>query len=129
MPRPITATAVLACVTAFAIISILDLTRRNGFASMTSETRGVPGAPLHDAPNEPSLTTFVGIEPIDTVLRILVGFFYPCVNGKHPELSLLCVLFCGQMLPLHTIMMLEGLRSGNKSTCLWLYVIEPTILL
>ncbi|KAF4448168.1 FAD binding domain-containing protein [Fusarium austroafricanum] len=100
-------TVVLAVIGIFGYFSILGLIQRNGWAEMFAEAI---------SREESSKKVYLGISPLDLVLHHFVGFFYPCVSVERPELSLFAAYFAGQALPLHTALVLEGLRNGNKST-------------
>lgn len=118
MSRPI-ASAVLAAAFVAGFFAIMDLPRHNGLEERLAALKALPGWPLPDAPDQPALTSFVNIGPVDHLLTVLVRVFSTCVSGHHPALSLLSLLFAGQVLSLHTVVMFEGLRTGNKMTALW----------
>lgn len=115
MAHRVAVTAALAAIGIFGYFSILGLIQRNGWADMFAEAIAQEKVKLSDM-NESSKTGFIGIAPLDFFLDQLIRFFYPCVSGERPELSLFAAYFAGQVLPLHTAVVLEGLRKGNKGT-------------
>ncbi|KAK5946107.1 hypothetical protein PMZ80_000247 [Knufia obscura] len=64
---------------------------------------------------------FTGIRPLDDMLSILLTFFWPVVDGEHPDSSLISILFAGQAVAAWTLTMLEGLRKGNSWRAISLY--------
>lgn len=114
MAKPILPTMALLALSAFGFYSILGLTERNGWgdAIRASVEEGI-------LPNgEPLRTHYTGVAGLDSFLTILVRFFYSCAAGERPGLSLFTVYFAAQVVPAHAILVLEGLRAGNKSTAL-----------
>lgn len=59
--------------------------------------------------------SFTGLGGLDRLLRTLLNFFWPVVNGHDAALSLHSFMFAGQGVPLLVLNMLEGARLGNKS--------------
>ncbi|KAL8872009.1 MAG: hypothetical protein Q9174_002287, partial [Haloplaca sp. 1 TL-2023] len=64
------------------------------------------GAPLRKS--------YTGIALIDYQLTVLVLFFYNIVDGSHPNACLQVYHFFGQAPAGYTLLLLEGLRHGNK---------------
>ena len=56
---------------------------------------------------------FTGVPQFDGLLAVLLTFFWPVANGKHPYLSAHCVLFAGQFVAAWTVTVLEGYRREN----------------
>ena len=54
------------------------------------------------------------VAPIDDFVGVLIQFFWPCVDGNDPGLSLLSFLFGGQATSFVAISLLDALRAGNK---------------
>lgn len=54
------------------------------------------------------------IESLKFLSGVLVGFFYPAVDGTQPGLSLASYVFAGQCIAMWTTLMIEGARHGNK---------------
>ncbi|KAI5922214.1 hypothetical protein F4810DRAFT_675010 [Camillea tinctor] len=61
------------------------------------------------------LTFYTGIGPLDRLLALASVMFASVTNGSRPQLSLYAVHFGGQYLGILAVMMIEGLREGNKS--------------
>lgn len=70
--------------------------------------RVLPGT---DAPLERSYT---GIGKLDYQLTVLALFFWELVDGSRPNASLLCFHFAGQITAGWGLLMMEGLRKGNR---------------
>jgi len=60
----------------------------------------------------PKITGIAALD--DGFLGIIVQFFYPCVDGQNPGLSLLSFLFAGQGTAFLAMTFLDAFRSGNK---------------
>lgn len=119
MAKPVLTTAVLAAITVFGYLGIMDLIQKNGWAADLDELMALPGAPMPDYLDVPGRRSITGFEGVDEAFRIIIRFFHPCTTGKHPALSLFSLLFTGQVLPIHSIIVLEGLRKGNAWTMFW----------
>lgn len=81
-----------------------------GFYDMVNmhKAKGVlPNGSLYD----PSIT---GVAALDDFLGTLVQFFWPCVDGSAPGLTLQTAMFGGQILSFLVIWLVEGHRNGNK---------------
>jgi hypothetical protein len=92
---------------------IIGLQVKNGtfdiLAEMTSEApRRLPGS------DELLVQQYTKVWPLDFQLKELVTFFWPVVNGELPELSLFGAYIATQIVPVHVLVLLEGLRRGNK---------------
>ncbi|ROT43012.1 hypothetical protein SODALDRAFT_327184 [Sodiomyces alkalinus F11] len=61
---------------------------------------------------------FTGVFAIDEFLRGVIQHFYPIVAGPWPGLSLFAANFAGQIVPMVSIVVLEGLRVGNRNSIL-----------
>jgi len=57
---------------------------------------------------------YTGITQIDTILSILLTFFWTALDGEHPDVCLTSILFAGQAVAAWTLTMLEGVRTGNS---------------
>ncbi|KAL9601484.1 MAG: hypothetical protein Q9179_002853 [Wetmoreana sp. 5 TL-2023] len=62
----------------------------------------------------PLRKTYTGIAMVDYQLTILVLFFYNIVDGSHPNACLQAYHFFGQAIAGYSLLVLEGLRYGNK---------------
>ena len=58
--------------------------------------------------------SYTGIALIDNRLTILVLFFYNIIDGSHPNACLQVYHFFGQAPAGYSLLLLEGLRYGNK---------------
>jgi len=61
--------------------------------------------------------TFTGIERLEFVdkqLQVLVTFFAPVVDPAYPGLNLFSIHGAGQFGAAWTLMMMEGMRMGNR---------------
>jgi hypothetical protein len=56
---------------------------------------------------------FTGVKGIDDLFNFFVAFFWPCVDGNNPGISLLSIVFAGQMLAGWALIIMEGYRAGN----------------
>ncbi|KAM0327576.1 hypothetical protein ACHAQA_005868 [Verticillium albo-atrum] len=109
------ATAVLAAISAFGANSIIGLIFRNGWMAMNDELMARPD-PVLPGTGGPARTYFTGIAALDEAITGILKFFFPCVSGELPSLSFFSAYMAGQILPMHTALLLESLRAGNKGT-------------
>jgi hypothetical protein len=56
---------------------------------------------------------FTGLQGVDDLFNFFVAFFWPCVDGNHPGISLLSIVFAGQMFAGWALIIMEGYRPGN----------------
>ena len=70
--------------------------------------------PLLPGSNDPLLKAYTGVGPIDRQLTILVVFFSPVLDPRNGALMLYSIFGLGQFGAAWTIMMMEGMRRGNK---------------
>ena len=114
---PLSTLALLA-ISAFGFYSIIGLTERNGWGPLLRAT--LEDNPTLPDTGEPLRTHYTGIAVLDALLTILVRFFYSCAVGERPALSVFTAYFAGQVLASHAVLVLEGLRTGNKGAALYL---------
>ncbi|GJC92660.1 FAD binding domain-containing protein [Colletotrichum higginsianum] len=67
---------------------------------------------------------FTSLKPLDGLLTMLVRFFQPILAGNDPALTLFCIFMVGQLLAVHVVVQVEGMRAGNRGklisyTTLW----------
>ncbi|CAJ2509774.1 Uu.00g056740.m01.CDS01 [Anthostomella pinea] len=62
------------------------------------------------------LPRYTGINLLDKLLTLAGVMFANVTDGSLPQLSLYAVHFAGQYLGILTVLMLEGMRSGNQSS-------------
>ncbi|KAK1625517.1 hypothetical protein BDP81DRAFT_356055 [Colletotrichum phormii] len=101
MSRPVF-TAVFLSIFYLAKVAIYDLSVTNGL--MDPAQTGLAGEPI----------TFTTLKPLDGLLTMLVRFFKPILDGKDPNLTLFSIFMAGQLLAVHVLIQVEGLRAGNR---------------
>jgi hypothetical protein len=67
----------------------------------------------------PALTWFSGA-PTDALLTVAGIMFANITDGSSPALSLYGLQFAGQLVGLYTLVTIEGIRRGKKSTVIHL---------
>ena len=102
----------LALVPATYLIFVLSI----GSLGEVKPTSVVPGI------SEPLRLSYTGVAGIDQQLVVLFKFFWPVVNGTEPGLSLFSVYFFGEISGAWALILLEGIRSGNRGRAFTLYV-------
>ncbi|KAK2055078.1 hypothetical protein LY76DRAFT_618815 [Colletotrichum caudatum] len=95
-------TTVFASIFYVAKVAINDRSIANGLSAVVKKQ-------LHGRP-----IPFTSSKALDSLLTMLVRFFQPILTGKDPALTLFCVFMAGQVLALHVLLQLEGLRAGNR---------------
>ncbi|KAL2873772.1 hypothetical protein SGCOL_011088 [Colletotrichum sp. CLE4] len=103
MSRPLFA-AVFLSIFYLAKVAIYDLSVTNGL--MDPAQTGLAGEPI----------TFTTLKPLDGLLTMLVRFFKPILDGKDPNLTLFSIFMAGQLLAVHVLIQVEGLRAGNRES-------------
>jgi hypothetical protein len=63
----------------------------------------------------PILERYTGFKPLDKLLMLASVIFANVGDGSAPQLSLYAIQFARQLVPLFTVMMIEGLRAGNEN--------------
>lgn len=59
---------------------------------------------------------YTGISPIDHQLSSLAIFFWPIADAHLPTLTLFWVNFSGELVMSWTLIMIEGMRKGNRGS-------------
>lgn len=100
-------------ISAVAAYCIIGIQIRNGFfdllyAAGKAVPRRLPGS------TDTVITNITGFDVLDKGLGELLMFFWPILQADFPSLSLFAVYMVGQILPVQTLVLLEGLRSGNS---------------
>ena len=103
----------LGLIHAFGINSMYGLVYRNGYYNALIHLRDhgphvLPGSDI------PILTRFTEIGPLDKVLALAGVMFAKITDGSTPQLSLYAVQFAGQLVPVFTVILIEGNRRGNR---------------
>lgn len=58
--------------------------------------------------------TFTTVRQLDSLLTMLVRFFQPIVQGTDLPLTLFSIFMAGQLLAVHMLIIVEGMRAGNR---------------
>ena len=73
-----------------------------------------PGALIPGPTAAPMKQTYTGIGAIDKQLTVLVSFFYTAIDGNRLDVSVSFLYLGGQVLASWVLIMVEGLRNGNR---------------
>ncbi|ETI19342.1 hypothetical protein G647_09174 [Cladophialophora carrionii CBS 160.54] len=73
-----------------------------------------PGAVIPGPTAAPMKQTYTGIGALDKQLTVLVSFFYTAIDGNRADVSLSFLYLGGQVLASWVLVMIEGLRNGNR---------------
>lgn len=85
----------------------------NGTTDHMARMRDV-GPRLLPGTKEPVRTIYTGIPVVDYQLTILTLFFWELVDGSQPAASLFCFYFATQVACGWGLLVMEGLRGGNR---------------
>ena len=113
-PRSILVSAAFVALAAFAKYCLYDLYGVGSFFVIIDEVTPKSGPMVLPGTTEPARTHFTGVAPIDGFLVLLLQFFWTGVNGQLPALSLFLVYMAGQCLAMHAMVVMEGMRAGNR---------------
>ena len=113
MPLNRGALVALGLIHAFGINSMYGLVYRNGYYDALIRLRD-HGPHLLPGSDIPILTRFTGIGPLDKVLTLAGVMFANITDGSTPQLSLYAFQFAGQLVPVFTVILIEGNRRGNR---------------
>lgn len=105
----------LACLSAAAYYATWYILVNNGTTDYMAHIRDV-GPRLLPGTKEPLRTVYTGVPRIDYQLTVLALFFWENVNGSNPTGSLFCFQFATQVACGWGLLMIEGLRNGNRWT-------------
>ncbi|TVY83266.1 Citreoviridin biosynthesis protein D [Lachnellula suecica] len=95
------------------LIGTWGLARTNGLLVSILELISGEEAKLPPT-GDPLLKTYTHIKVVDYQLSILVTFFTPLLNLSHGELTLFGIHGFGQLGAAWTLIMMEGMRMGNR---------------
>ncbi|KAI8201555.1 Epoxide hydrolase aurD [Colletotrichum sp. SAR 10_76] len=84
-------------------VSINDLGNANGLNDVVA--KNLEAEPI----------TFTTVRQLDSLLTMLVRFFQPIVHGTDLPLTLFSIFMAGQLLAVHMLIIVEGMRAGNRS--------------
>ena len=114
LSRPVLAAALLGC-SALGFYATVGVMATNGLGDailsyvIEPPHRGLPGAP------EPMVVEYTAFTPIDTILRLQVGYFSALFDGDvAPETRLFAIWGMVQFGACWALLVLEGLRAGNR---------------
>ena len=107
----------LCLIHAFGMYSMYGLVYRNGYYNALIRLRD-HGPHLLPGSDIPILTKFTGIGPLDKVLTLAGVMFANITDGSTPQLSLYAFQFAGQLVPVFTVILVEGHRQGNRQNVL-----------
>jgi hypothetical protein len=86
---------------------------QNGLLKILSQ-ESEPGALIPGPTAAPMKQTYTGIGMVDKLLTNLVSFFYTAIDGNRADVSLSFLYLGGQVLASWVLIMIEGLRAGNR---------------
>lgn len=101
----------------FGLNSMYGLVYRNGYYDALIHIRDYGPHVLPGSQNL-ILTRFTLIRPLDKLLTLAGVMFASITDGATPQLSLYAFHFAGQLVPVFTVMMIEGKRRGNQGSVL-----------
>ena len=96
----------------------------NGTASFLHEIRDAAGNAMLPTKDAPLRQVFTGHRAIDYQLTVLTLFFWQLVDGSSPHASLHAFHFAGQIVAGWGLLMMEGMRAGNRWRVVSLWVLE-----
>ncbi len=97
---------------------------QNGLLKILSH-QGEPGASIPGPTVAPMKQTYTGIGVVDKQLTTLVSFFYTAIDGNRADVSLSFLYLGGQVLSSWVLIMIEGLRNGNRGKFILTAWVEP----
>ena len=86
---------------------------QNGLLKILSH-QGDLGASIPGPTIAPMKQTYTGIGVVDKQLTTLVSFFYTAIDGNRADVSLSFLYLGGQVLASWVLIMVEGIRNGNR---------------
>jgi hypothetical protein len=95
---------------------------RNGYYAALVHLRDF-GPHLLPGSDTPIQQHYTGLGLLDYWLTVLQCVFANVTDGTAPHLSLFAFQFAGQLVSVLTVLMIEGMREGNRQTVISLYVI------
>jgi hypothetical protein len=116
-----TVTGFLALLSAYAFFATWGISLLDGTLGLMLDIR-LAEVPLIPGTTEPLRLHFTGVGPIDYWYTIMVLFFWEAVDGSHPATSLTGIYFLGQLLPVLTLVFVEGYRFGNMGLTIARYI-------
>lgn len=105
-----------------AVDSMYGLIFRNGYYNALIDLRD-HGPYVLPGSNTPIKRSYTGISLLDYWLTVMQCVLANVTDGSAPHLSLFAFHFAGQLLAVTSVVMIEGMRRGNKHTALSLSVL------
>ncbi|PHH51942.1 Aflatrem synthesis protein A [Ceratocystis fimbriata CBS 114723] len=111
-PRPFLPTLFIGSFLLGGYYCIVDLQQHRGYFDLLGNisSRGI----LHDG--VPLTREFTGIPDIDDIIQQVVVSSWPLASCKMPALTLFGLYYLGQLMALHSVVTISGLRAGNVQT-------------
>ena len=109
------AALMLAAILAFSLDAMFGQLYRVGMVDEAIRILTSPDPAVSVLPGSrtPILRRFTGWQALDRLLALSNVMFANVADGSRPQLSLYAVQFGGQIVPIFTILVVEGLRTGN----------------
>ena len=105
--------ASLIALSAIGVYFVWIMAERNGTIAHIRDIRTV-GPHVLPGTQAPLKENYTGFEAVDNQLIVLALFFWEIVDGSQPHASLLAFRFGGQIATIWGLIMIEGMRFGNK---------------
>ena len=90
---------------------------RNGYYDALVRLRDI-GPHLLPGSSTPLQERYTGIGSVDYWLTVLQAVFANIFDGSAPKLSIYAFQFAGQLVPVITVMCIEGCRKGNQKNAM-----------
>ena len=103
----------LLCLSAAGYYAVWYILLNNGTTDYMSHIRDF-GPRVLPGTKAPLRTVYSGVPAIDYQLTVLALLFWETVDGSHPSASLFCFHFAMQIVCGWGLLMIEGLRHGNR---------------
>ncbi|MCJ1245359.1 hypothetical protein MMC30_002563 [Trapelia coarctata] len=87
----------------------------NGSKALMEHIRDV-GPHILTGTDAPIKQIYTGIGPLDEQLGVLTVFFWEIVDGSMPHASLHAIRFGAQVMVMWGLVMIEGMRTGNRGS-------------
>src|SRR5438874_1494022 len=110
--NPVTITLLVA-LAALGVYSMVLHPFSNGFYEAVGSIRD-EFPKILPASNATLVDFYTGIEPLDYFLTTMQIVFSSIFDMSAPGMTVLAFYFAGQVVPVLVVMMIEGLREGNK---------------
>ena len=98
----------LLLLSAFGFYALWGFSTSNGLFEHTAESSKILFS------NTTRSAALTGIDALDKQLKVLISFFWPVIDGSRPDVSLHAMNFAFQGVAMWLLLVVEGLRFGNK---------------